>query len=117
MGLILVALGCARDHHLYDETQFWYTLFQNSLLWYHAITTEEDRSLYLRAVNSLWSSLGCPTDQFSHADVSCVQTLIAQDYNSDSLSVWDRLRNGLLINACIDFLDGKLSLTEFCVSS
>lgn len=137
-ALMHIAFACAWMYHRDDTLGFWNTFFQDVLKWHHALLTYEDRLLFLKAADLIWSPPGSLSVEAIFPSGSpplpyCSQphTLIElegnapleapctreglphESYTSSSHTFVDPtdldFQNNEVIRSCARYLDGELS--------
>lgn len=57
-ALMHIAFACAWIYHRDDTLEFWNTFFQDVLRWHHVLLTHEDKILFLKVADLIWSPPG-----------------------------------------------------------
>ena len=67
-ALMQVAFACAYTYHREDTLLFWNSFYQDLLCWQHTITNTEDKLLFLKAADLIWSPPGWSHIEARQAD-------------------------------------------------
>lgn len=137
-ALMHIAFACALMYHRYDTLGFWNTFFQDVLKWHHVLLTSEDKCLFLKAADLIWSPPGFLSVEAIFPSRSswlphwsqpstpielegsdplkapCTREWLPHEmYTSSSHSFVDPtdldFQNNEVIRSCARYLDGKLS--------
>lgn len=110
-ALIHVAFACAYLYNDNEKQPMWEeAMCQDAFQFYHAIVTPQDRCLFLKVAYAIWSSPGCSAINTNHSEGFFLNDSEAQTFPPGSPILWEILRKGAVISACIAFLDCKLIL-------
>lgn len=141
-ALMHIAFACAWIYHRDDTPEFWNTFFQDVLKWHHVLLTHEDRILFLKVADLIWSPPGSLSveDMFHSGSLSLphgshlstlfelegnapIQASYAQElvphglYSQSSQSLVGLtnmdFRAGEVIRICAHYLDG-IEFSDIC---
>ena len=110
-SLLHLAIAAAYLLHSQQGSYDWDTLYYEALHWQHALLKDEDRALFLKAMDPRFrpSLLLYSGRRDLHRD----RILDGSIYTGQHISLPDALRRSELLKVCIGFLDGKSIVRSF----
>ena len=114
-AFMLLAFATAFFLHHQQDINCLDAFFEDALQWQHALSDEDDKILFLKAMDSWsWLSELQSDPSFNNSRHKSSGSITSQKFFkcSDQKDLLHILKNSVVFKACISFLDGKSMLTQ-----
>ena len=114
-AMMHLAFAAAFSLHWQQDFYSWNAFCDDALQWQHALSDDEDKVLFLSAINRWWLHELWPTPLLASSCYTSFGNVTPQGllYCGDQKTLPEILRNTEVFKVCIGFLDGKSIENQF----